>query len=179
MSNSNRNVVTFLTRATFKKPPVLKFEDVSLPEYGEGAVMRISELNAEAAQDFGEKVGKEADKFAMPLWIIAAAREVVQQGFVQVPKVVDGKTVFVQVQKVVEGVPVEENGQPVMIDSDTPVMVDGDEPLFVTGGPLFEDTPETRQEILNMGASVVMRLGQAALRLNGFTKEETDKETKN
>lgn len=163
MSNSNRNVVTFLTRETFKKPPVLKFEDVPLPEYGEGAGMRISELNAEAAQDFGEKVGKEADKFAMPLWIIAAAREVVQ-------KVEDGKPVFHQVPKMEDGKPVEENGVPVMVDGD---------PVLVTGGPMFIDTPETRQDILNMGASVVMRLGQAALRLNGFTKEETDKETKN
>jgi len=161
---SKGKVIKFLSRDAFQKPPELKFEDVSLPEFGEGCGVRILELDAEAAQAFGECVAKEEDKKAMPLWIIASARSVEQ-------KVVDGKPVFVQVQKTEDGKPVEVDGQPVMVDSE--------EPVLVTGGAIFEDTPESIATILGMGASVVMRLGNTALRLNGFTKDETEKETKN
>jgi hypothetical protein len=143
---SNNKVVKFLSREAFQKPPELKFEDVLMPEFGEGCGVRILELDAEAAQAFGERVSKEEDKKAMPLWIIASARAVEQK---------------------------TENGEPVFEDEEKTI------PVLVTGAPIFEDSPASITTILSMGASVVMRLGNTALRLNGFTKDETDKETKN
>lgn len=115
----------FLNREAFAKAPILKFEDIACPELGEGAFVRIQELTAGAAQQFGDRVSKEDDRFAMPLWVIASA-----------------------------------------VDPET-------------GKPIFTDTPEDREMILGQGASVVMRLGNAALRLNGFTKEAGEAETKN
>jgi hypothetical protein len=139
-------VLKFLTAEAFHTPPALKFEDVPLPEFGEGAGVRILELDGESAQRFGEVVAKEEDKFAMPLWIIASAHTVV-------PKM--------------------DNGEPVFEDAEKT------KPVLVTGEPVFTDSKETRARILNMGASIVMRLGNTALKLNGFTKDETEKETKN
>lgn len=162
-NNHNAKVLKFLSREAFKKAPELKFEDVPLPEFGEGCGVRILELDAEAAQAFGDRVSKEEDKKAMPLWIIASARSVEQ-------KTVDGAPVFLQVPKMEDGKPVEVDGQPVLVDG---------EPVLVTGAPIFEDTAESIASILAMGASIVMRLGTTALRLNGFTKTETEKETKN
>lgn len=121
-------VIRFLDELAFATPPDLKFEDVPLPEFGEGAGIRIMELDAEEAQKFGEIVSKQADKFAMPLWIIACARRVKDDG--------------------------------------------------TTGDRLFEDSPETRQKLLKLGASILMRLGDCALKLNGFSKDETEKDAK-
>ena len=158
-NNHNTKVVKFLSRAAFQKPPGLKWEDVPCPEFGEGCGVRILELDAEAAQAFGDRVSKEDDKKAMPLWIIASARSVEQV-------MLDGQPVFTKVRR-----------EPI-IEGEEPVFVDGP-PELRTGDAIFEDTPESIQTILGMGASIVMRLGTTALRLNGFTKAETEKETKN
>lgn len=122
----------FLDPAYFqatKRQPKLQIEDVPVPEFEEGAIIRVQELGAGVAQDFGTMINKEDAKFAMPLWIIASARA---------------------------------------------VNVDG-----TTGEPIFTDTPETREMLLNWGGALVMKIGQAALRVNGMLAQQAEAFAKN
>lgn len=125
-------VKRFLDPAYFqatKRHPKLQLEDVPVPEFEDGAFLRVQELGAGVAQDFGEQVSREDAKFAMPLWIIASARFVMDDG--------------------------------------------------TTGGPVFTDSPETRTMILEWGGALVMRIGHAALRVNGMLQEQAAAFAKN
>lgn len=111
-----------LTRAAALEAYVLRTEDVPVPEWG--GDVRIRELTAGDAAEFGNKVTKGEDKEAMIVWIIGSA-----------------------------------------VDEE--------------GNPLFEDTPDTRAALAKKGASAIMRLGNAVLKLNGLLKEEVKEQEKN